>query len=773
MTTKLDHEIVDQIVKEQDNPIYHNLDSFYGTDENSHLPKDVVKSKYFAPWEESLFDMWVRLAWGAAQAEPEDKRIYWANKFFGILRDFKFLPGGRINYGLGREDIRVSFSNCYVIPIKEDSLDSIYDCVKESALTYKVGGGVGIDPSILRPKNAPIQGTAGKSCGGVGFLELYSTSTNTVSQQNRRGALMISMLVSHPDIESFINIKNDVDKESKLLEEMSLKYPNDAESFDVLRNKIQSKRAVQHANISVKLTDEFLNCVETNSDFDLVWNNTVYKTVNAKELWDKIVYNAWASAEPGLLFWDRMIENNNLEYVNPLLGVNPCAELPLGAYGNCLLGHVNLPKFINDDGKFDSIEFENTIRVAMRFLDDIVSLNDGRHALEKQNETARGERRTGLGITGLGDFLIALGLEYGSKESINFIESVMGLFRDTAYDSSCEIAKEKGAFPWFDPEMFFKSSFAKNLPEFIKEKIKNTGIRNGMLLTCAPVGSGSIIAETSSGIEPIFRTSFTRRVKQDDGVNFTEYKVLHPAVAKLFGDEELPSYVVDSSQISPENRIKMQSCIQKYIDNSISSTVNLPNSATVEDVGKIYLLAWKMGCKGVTVYREGCREGILISDEVKQSNKSNAVIFETRSAMKRPLVLSGETYKKKIDITNKRPYNCYITVNFEPNTRTPYELFVVETNSDKDIKDMMMLETTTRLVSLLLRHHVPLKFIISQLEGIKSQYIYSLPISIAGVLKNYLPNNGELEQCPKCHEFAVQRENGCYLCTACGYSKCQ
>ena len=361
-----------------------DLNKYYGDDE---LAKDVLVKKYLAPWEKNLVDMWVRIAWGAAQAEEEEKRVYWAKQFMKILVDFYFIPGGRINYGLGREDIKVSFSNCYVVPIKDDSLEAIYNSLKEQALTYKVGGGVGFDLSILRPSGAPIKGSGGESCGPTGFMELFSISTNTVAQASRRGANMQTLLVSHPDIEKFINIKNDANDAIKSLKKVQDLYPQNSKDFEEISKIIDKKRSIQFSNISVKLTDEFLKAVENDTDFNLTWKGKIYKTIKAKELWDKIITNAWESDEPGLIFWDRMKETNNLEYINPLLSTNPCSELPLGAYGNCLLGHINLPKFIKDE-KFNLDLYTSYIKTAMRFLDNIITLNDGRHALKEQNEVA-------------------------------------------------------------------------------------------------------------------------------------------------------------------------------------------------------------------------------------------------------------------------------------------------------------------------------------------------------------------------------------------------
>lgn len=769
----------------------YTLDAYYKTD---ILAKDVILKKYFAPTDITLVDMWFRVAWGTAQAEKEDVRVYWAYRYFNILKDFRFIPGGRINHGVGRNDIRVSFANCYVVPIKEDSLSGIYKCLQEEAMTYKVGGGCGHDLSILRPKDTDIMGTGGKSCGTTGFMNLFSVSTNTVSQQSRRGANMQTLLVSHPDIEDFIEIKNDIKECNLVLDKIAKTYKN-KDDFEVLTNWIDNHRDVGKSNISVKLTDEFLNAVENNTDFNLTWNGVVYKTIKARDLWNKIIYNAWQSAEPGIIFWDRMVETNNLEYVNPLLSTNPCSELPLGAYGNCLLGHINLSAMVIN-GQFDLDLYEDTIAVAMRFLDDIITINDGRHALPEQNEIALKERRTGLGITGIGDMFIKLMMRYGDEESLEFADLLGEKLRNTAYHTSAMLAKEKGAFPWFDVDKFFLSKFSSNLPNHIKASIEVYGIRNGMLLTVAPVGTGSIIAQTSSGIEPIFRCSYTRNVKEQDGKSFKEYKVFHPLIENMFGTDinNYPECVVDSSMITPEERVRIQATIQKYIDNSISSTVNLPFDSKIEDVADVYMNAWKLGCKGITVYREGCRRGVLVSNDEANKKEEDVELDNNgneRYVMKRPRKLEGETYKLRLDLTGDKLNNCYVTVNFEPGTKKPFEMLLTEKSANKEFKDILYTETVMRLVSLCLRHNVPLVFIAEQLEKVQNQYIYSLPLSLSNVLRNYIGIDESLlkeedyveqtipapkksiyiEKCPNCTQ-PLTRNSGCTSCKHCGWERC-
>ena len=768
-----------EAIKPFDKEEYHDLEKYY-SDIEDKMSIDTVKKKYFAPWEKSLFDMWIRLAWGCAQAEKEENRIEWAVKFFSILADFTFLPGGRINFGLGRTDICVSLSNCYINPIKEDSLLGIYQCLVEEALTYKTGGGCGHDLSVLRPYGKSINGTGGESCGPVGFMNLYSQSTATVRQKERRGANLQSLDVSHPDIERFITRKNDASEAQEVLKKLLELYPKNKKDFVVLKDFIESHRDVQNSNVSVKLYDEFMNAMQNNSDYNLRWGGETYNVIKAKDLWQKIIHNAWESAEPGLFFWDRIIENYNLQYINPVICTNPCGEIPGGAYANCLLAHQNLQRFVKYSTRkqkwfFDIDAFKDSIRIGVRFMDNIITLNDGKHALPEQNAVALNERRIGMGITGYGDMLVMLGLRYGSKEALEKTEEVMKAMRNTAYEASCDLAIERGSFPWFDAEGMFRSKFMQALPPSLQTKVKTTGIRNGTLLTSAPVGTGSIIAKVSGGIEPIFNVKpYTRKIKEDDGITNKKYKVYHPLLKLMFGEiEEYPDYVVDSTMLTPVERVTTQATIQKYIDNSISSTVNLPKDATEEQVAEIYTLAWKTGCKGITVYRAGTRDGVLISED------DDVVVDEDseRYTLKRPAKLEAETFKIKMDI-NENVHNCYVTISFFPGTKQPYEVLLTEPHVDKDHKDIVMLETTTRMTSLLLRHKVPLKFVVQQLEKINGQYLYSAPFIVAKVLRNYLveidkesgeSNTGNI--CTNCGGKNVKYEGGCDICPDCLFSK--
>lgn len=749
---------------------------------DNKLAADVIQAKYLAPHETGPLHLWYRVA--KAMASVEDHRQHWFNEFFKILFDFKFLPGGRVMHGAGREDAnrRPTLSNCYVIPIEEDSLEGIYRCLRDAAMVYRTGGGVGTDLSILRPEGAPVNATVDRSPGATAFMNLLSESTNTVSQAGRRGALMLTLRVDHPDVEKFITIKND-----------------------------EHRQKVKYANISVLITHEFMDAVLNDKDFDLRWPcipgqvgiqpTTVYKTVRARELWEKIIENAHASAEPGIIFWDSMKDYHNVEYVNPLSSTNPCGEQPLAAFTACNLGNLNLAKFVHPDGSFDFDEFKQYIRVATRFMDNIITYNMPFHALDKIRDAVASDRRVGVGITGLGDALVLLKIKYDSKEALQMVDKIMRTLRDVAYETSIELAKERGPFPLFDWKGYSKSKFSKNLPKTLRDEIKKHGIRNSTVLTVPPVGTGSIVAETSSGIEPIFCTSYTRRVKNHDGESFREYKVYHPLIKRLFGgDEDLPNYVVTAHNIDPYFRVKMQGVIQKYVDSSVSSTVNLAEDIDVETVADIYITAYKAGLKGITVYREGSREGILKTAGAKPTPTEHG--YHPRQ---RPKITTGITERIRTG-----EGNLYVTINEDEDGVCEVFSNIGKAGGNAPAQT----EAISRLISLALRSSIDPREIISQLKGISGpapvwengELILSTPDAIGKALERYLVRKGELKKspepeatktepteatkgenmvqasaqngthleittCPDCGS-SVTHETGCVVCYHCGWSKC-
>ena len=751
---------------------YH-IENYYNGDT---LGADVLKNKYLAPWESHPYELWQRQAKALASVEKTKKlQNQWEKKFYSILEDFKFTPGGRIMHGAGREDITTTLNNCYVVGIKDDSINSIYQTIQEEARTYKFGGGCGHDLSVLRPSGDAINGTGGESCGPVGFMNLFSENTNTIAQHGRRGANMQTLRIDHPDIEKFISIKmNDINM-------------------------------VKYSNISVLLTHEFMEAVENDTDFDLKYEGKVYSTVKAKELWETIIDCAHSSAEPGLLFWDTMTDYHNAEYCSPLVSTNPCAEQPLPDGGCCNLGSINLDRYVDDKGNFMIEEFKETVGIATRFLDNVIDYNLDRHALDTQKENAKNDRRVGLGILGLGDMLVRMGIKYDSEDALQTIDQVMKIFCDTAYETSSELAKEKGSFPHFDWSGYRKSKFVKNLPKSLRDKIKDDGIRNSTVLTVPPTGSGAIVARVTSGIEPIFATSYKRRVKKNDGFGreFDEYKVYHPIIEKLFGDDEnLPEHVVTAHDIDPYFRVKMQGVIQKYIDSSISSTVNLQNDIKKETVADIYMTAYKANLKGITVYREGSREGILITDDDKDDSKTEKALSSDslHQDEKRPRIRPNET----VGITRRMRTGegtLYITINHDKNGLCEVFTTIGKAGGNAAAQS----EAISRLISLALRSGLDPHSIVRQLKGISGpnptwedgRLVLSTPDAIGKALDDYLKesNNGTVdpslasdkvritmapqETAFECAEGQsrnecqnVVNEGGCLTCRECGWSKC-
>ena len=774
--------------EESDTPDQYRVNAYYN---NDNLGADVLKQKYLAPWETHPWALWVRQSQALASVEKTKAlRKKWEKKFFSILEDFKFVPGGRIMHGAGREDITTTLNNCYVVGIKDDSINSIYKTIIQEALTYKYGGGCGHDLSILRPAGDTINGTGGNSCGPTGFMNLFSENTNTIAQHGRRGANMQTLRVDHPDIEKFIEIK----------------------TGDI--------NMVKYSNVSVLLTHKFMDAVKNDDNFDLHYEKKVYKTIKAKELWDKINLHAHTSAEPGLIFWDTMTDYHNAEYCSPLVSTNPCAEQPLPDGGCCNLGAVNLDRFVDDNKNFMIEEFKDTVAVATRFLDNVIDYNMDRHALEEQKMNASNDRRVGLGILGLGDMLVRMGIKYDSEDALQTVEQIMSMFRDAAYETSIELSQEKEQFPNFNWEGYNKSKFIKNLPKSIKAKIKKYGIRNCTLTTVAPTGSGAIVARVTSGIEPIFATSYNRRVKKNDsyGREFEEYTVYHPIIKELYGnDENLPDHVVTAHNIDPYFRVKMQGAIQKYIDSSISSTVNLSEDITVDTVADIYMTAYENGLKGITVYREGSREGILISNKKVQETSEQPTaetteIKDDSRVAKHPRSRPNQTQGVTRRIRTGEG-SLYITINEDEDGLCEVFTTIGKAGGNAAAQS----EAISRLISLALRSGVNPESVVRQLKGISGpnptwedgRLILSTPDAIGKALDDYLHEirqqtddtedqegdqkllitmapiadeaNGEKQEptiqagitiCKKCNNHTVFNEGGCLTCHHCGWSKC-
>ncbi len=573
------------------------------------LDRYALKDEAGNPTEKTPEEMWRRVAHAIAGVETKAKRELWEEAYYSAMKDFVLIPGGRILSGAGT-GYKVTFYNCFVIPSPKDSRQGILNTLSQMVEIMSRGGGVGINLSSLRPRGARVQKVNGFSSGPCNWAELFSVATRDIIQQggSRRGALMLMLWDWHPDVEEFITVKQDLAR-------------------------------INGANLSVCVSDAFMEAVKADADWDLVfpdksdpeydekWDGylpnwvklgkkvIVQKTVKARALWDLVAQAAWKSAEPGVVFMERnnkWFNNYYWEYVNC---VNPCGEEPLPNYGVCNLTSINLAALINEHGKMDYARLSEVAKTGVRFQDDVIDA-DVYIFPEIKKRQVEGERRIGLGTMGLGDALIKMKLRYGSKESLAVIDTIYKTIRDAAYEASVDIAREKGAFPGMDIKKHLDAYFIKQLPESIRKKMKKHGVRNSVILQQAPTGSTSLMAGVSSGIEPVYEFEFMRHDR------LGEHIIRHPlydAWVSQFsatnGREptkvDRPDYFVSANDLTPEDHVYVQAAIQKYVDASISKTVNAPKTHTVEDVKRLYTLAYDLGCKGIAYMREGSRQGVL------------------------------------------------------------------------------------------------------------------------------------------------------------------
>ena len=651
--------------------------------EENQIGIDIWEKKY--RYNNESFDEWVDRVSGGDEDIKE------------LILSKKFLFAGRIlsNRGTQMDGRKVTYSNCYVIPPPEDSLESIFDCAKSLARTFSYGGGCGIDISKLSPKGAHINNAAKETSGAISFMDLYSLTTELIGQNGRRGALMISISCDHPDIEDFITIKSDLDKITK-------------------------------ANLSIRVTNEFMKAVENDSTYTLSFTREetgeeIKKTIKARELFDKFCYMNWDYGEPAFLFWDRvksynlLSEDDAFEYA----GVNPCAEEPLPSGGSCLLGSLNLAAFvetINGQPQFNMNEFRRAVVIAVYGLNDVLDEGLPLHPLKVQRDSVRDWRQIGLGIMGLADMLIKLGVTYGSEESLAICDNIGWNLANEALSTSITIAKNKGEYPMFSDKVW-ESEFYKNHIGI------SAPLRNSQLLTIAPTGTLSTMLGISGGVEPIFANYYTRRTESLHGEE-KEYKIFTPIAWEYlqehgYGEDEtkLPSYFITSAEIPYRNRIDMQATWQKHIDASISSTVNLPNSATIDDVKDLYMYAWKQGLKGITVFRDGCKRlGILTTDN-KEPNKTNDA-FDEFDTFRRGDIINVDDdlvgYKRKI-VNGCGDFSEQIF--FDDFTGEPLENFIAMGDGGGCARN---LEAISRLISLCLRGGIDVGEVINQLKKVHS-----------------------------------------------------
>ncbi|MGI9408019.1 MAG: adenosylcobalamin-dependent ribonucleoside-diphosphate reductase, partial [Hyphomicrobiaceae bacterium] len=547
-----------------------------------------LKTADGTPVDASLAETWSRVAAGAAAAEKPAERARWNKKFIGIMQDFAFLPAGRILAGIGT-DRRVTLFNCFVMGEIEDDLSNIFENVREAALTMQSGGGIGHDFSTLRPKGAEVKGVGAQASGPLSFMDVWDTMCRTImSAGSRRGAMMGTMRCDHPDIEAFIEAKSD---------------PARLRMF----------------NLSVLVTDAFVEAVRADRPWDLVFGGKVYRTVQARDLWRKIMHATYAYAEPGVIFIDRINAASNLNYCETIQCSNPCGEQPLPPHGACLLGSVNLAALVkdpfSDDAALDTGRLRKVVRTAVRFLDNIIDVSQ--YPLPPQKEEALAKRRIGLGITGLANALAMTGLRYGSKGAARRASKWMSAIQREAYLASAALAEEKGAFPLYDRDRFLAAPGVAALDAGVRKKIAKHGIRNGMVTSIAPTGTISLLAgNVSSGIEPVFDLSYSRKITQPDGSSRTEtvedyaWRMFRRHAGKNI---EPPDTFVTAQDLGPEEHLRMQAALQPYVDSAISKTINCPENIPFEDFENIYLSAWEQGLKGCTTYRPNDITGSVLS----------------------------------------------------------------------------------------------------------------------------------------------------------------
>ncbi|MFA6381769.1 MAG: vitamin B12-dependent ribonucleotide reductase [Candidatus Buchananbacteria bacterium] len=760
----------------------------------------VLESRYLLKDDEGKvvekpMEMFKRVSGYIIKAEDKytsvskEKKEELERAFLEIMVNLEFLPNSPTFSGAGTK--LGQLSACFVLPV-DDSMEGIFGAIKNTALIHKSGGGTGFSFSRLRPAKDPVRSTSGLASGPISFMTVFDAATETIKQGGtRRGANMGILRVDHPDILAFISAKEQSDK-------------------------------LNNFNLSVAITDKFMQALDKDDEYELInpHDGQVAKKLKAKEVWDKIVNHAWKNGDPGVVFIDSINKLNPTPHVGAIESTNPCGEQPLLPYESCNLGSINLAKFINE-GKIDWERLGEVVKTAVRFLDDVIDMNQ--YPIKEIADMTRSNRKIGLGVMGWADLLVDLGIAYNSSEAINLAEKVMKFIKDTADVTSIALAKEKGVFPNFEGSIY-------DTPE-------SQGIRNATRTTIAPTGTLSIIASCSSGIEPLFALAYIRKShigrKGDDWVELMEVNPYFEAIAKERGfyskelmekiskagsinefsevPDEVKRIFVTAHDISPEWHIRMQSIFQKYIDNAVSKTINFPHSATVEDIAKAYLLAYETGCKGITIYRDGSRDVQVLTagTAAKPKEEAAAKPFYKRE---RPMAMRGTTYK-----INTSYGDLYVTIN-DDETGRPFEVFATIGKAGGFFSAKS--EAVCRLISLALRAGIPPEEVIKQIKGIRGPMpswseggmILSLPDAIAQILERHITQNqpalglefhngshvskdsmnkavpaakngnglnikrtiadyGEAPECPECGNI-LEIAEGCLKCRSCGFSKC-
>jgi len=754
--------------------------------------------------DKSVEDSWRRVARALAVTEKTPEA--WEEKFYQALEDYRFLPAGRILAGAGTGR-QVTLFNCFVMGDIVDSLEGIFDSLKEAALTMQQGGGIGYDFSTLRPKGSLVKGVGADASGPLSFMDVWDSMCRTImSAGYRRGAMMATLRCDHPDIEAFIEAK-------------------------------QEPGRLRMFNLSVLVTDAFMQAVKEDAAWELVFDGVCCKSLPARQLWEKIMRATYSYAEPGVIFIDRINRLNNLYYCEEIHATNPCGEQPLPPYGACLLGSINLAKLVSTpfqtEAGLDVAELESLVAVSLRMLDNVIDVSQ--FPLPEQEREAKSKRRIGLGITGLADALAMCRVRYGSEEAVRLTKSWMKTIRRAAYLASSDLAAEKGSFPLFDAEKLLAGENIASLEDDVRQAIAEKGLRNALLTSIAPTGTISLYADNvSSGIEPVFCQTYTRNVLMPDGARRTEdvsgyafrlFRLLHGETAPL------PDYFTDAQALAPADHLTMQAAVQKYVDSSISKTINCPEDISFESFRDIYMHSYDLGCKGCTTYRPNDITGAVLEvkkDETAASQpelpfdvaeprardefEAGGVVYITQP-LERPEELPGSTYKLKWPDSE---HAIYITLNdiIKDGRRRPFEIFM----NSKNVDNYAWTVGLTRMISAVFRRGGDVSFVVEELKAVFDprggqwmgrKYVPSLLAAIGDVIEYHMKQIGFLaadeeagesrkehvgsvgggfdetahqkvvglpdmllRQCPKCGEAGLIRQEGCDVCTSCTYSKC-
>jgi ribonucleoside-diphosphate reductase alpha chain len=753
------------------------------------------------PIDKTIEDTWRRVATSLAAIERDP--AHWAERFYAAIDDFKFLPAGRVIAGAGSAR-DVTLFNCFVMGAIPDDMGGIFAHLREAALTMQQGGGIGYDFSTLRPRGAYVKGVGADASGPLSFMDVWDAMCRTImSAGYRRGAMMATLRCDHPDIEAFVEAKSE---------------PGRLRMF----------------NLSVLVTDAFMQAVEENASWELTFNGSVHHSLPARDLWDKIMRATYAYAEPGVIFIDRINRRNPLYYCEEIRATNPCGEQPLPPYGACLLGSLNLARFVEEpftpQARLDTARLAAIIPDAVRMMDNIVDLS--RFPLEAQQQEAVQKRRIGLGITGLADALVMCGLRYGSREAVTATEAWMALIEREAYLASTALAAEKGPFPLFDRDKYLAGETIAALDDDVRAAIAKHGIRNALLTSVAPTGTISLFADNvSSGIEPVFSYRYTRSVLMPDGTRREEEvsDYAYRLFRRLKGETApLPDYFVDAQSLAPEDHLVMQAAVQRHIDSSISKTINLPADIPFDDFKDIYVRAYAMGCKGCTTYRPNEVTGSVLeampetpaarpqqaelplpapAPTAKPADvyEAGGVVYMSQP-LSRPEALPGQTYKINWP---ESEHAMYITINdvVQDGRRRPFEIFI----NSKNMEHYAWTVALTRMISAVFRRGGDVSFVVEEMKAVfdprggawmEGRYVPSLLAAIGDVIERHMVEIGflpsrernqaarmaqvvnlsppspsrlpgpRLRQCPKCGEAALIRSENCDQCTSCDYSKC-